>query len=98
MFNFSKEKPDCSVVSFIDDCIRGDSRPCDIDKYVEYWHNNPQIPYTLREFLGFIEKEYEEYEKSNSVAFVKQVIQKRIDTALSRVQKDSSVEVIKIDF
>lgn len=59
-YTFYPALPKCGK-SFTDDCIQGFSNIEELDDYIEYWHNNPRIVGSLRDFLGITEDEYSEY-------------------------------------
>ena len=47
--------------NFVSDCLEKESLDINkIDDYVEYWHTH-EINISLREFLGFTEKEYNDW-------------------------------------
>lgn len=51
--------------SFIDACLDGEATIFEVERYIEYWHEN-DINMTLREFLGMTEYEYIEWGKSSN--------------------------------
>lgn len=62
--------------SFIDDLLSGLCQMSDIDKYINYWHNN-NTKNSLHEFLGLNEKEYEKWLKNSDN--LKEIISNKIN-------------------
>ncbi|MCL2089249.1 MAG: hypothetical protein FWH14_07175 [Oscillospiraceae bacterium] len=54
--------------NFIDDCLSAKAYILDLDKYIEYWHEN-ETNNTLQDFLGLTEYEYEQWGKSSDSIF-----------------------------
>ena len=54
--------------NFINDCLNAKATLLDLDRYVEYWHNN-DTGNTLQEFLGLTDFEFEQWGKSSNVIF-----------------------------
>lgn len=56
--------------SFISNCLDGNATVLDLDRYLEYWHNN-ETGRTLPEFLGMTEAEYNAWVQSDDSIFRK---------------------------
>lgn len=63
--------------SFIDGCLYGDTELEDLDAYVEYWHTH-ETGNTLREFLGMLQFEYDEWLKLGDI-IVRDILRCRAD-------------------
>lgn len=51
--------------NFMVDCLNGNAKVADLDKYIEYWHTH-KTGKTLQEFLGMTDFEYERWGKSSN--------------------------------
>ena len=63
--------------TYIQACLDGEATIFEIEKYIEYWHEN-DIDMTLREFLGFTEYEYQEWGKSSN-SIIRDIMRCRVE-------------------
>ena len=56
-----------SKKSFIEQCLKGDALPDEIDDFVANWHNDPVAKGTLRDYLGFSLDEYRRWAEQPEV-------------------------------